>query len=74
MININKLTPQATILFENNDEKLLLKTGLNITIITDETEHDEVYTGCIQWVTEDEIQLENKHSIKFEYIEEIIIN
>lgn len=71
MKNINNLKPQSAIIFNDNDEEIILTTGNQVLLTTDETEHDKTYQGEITFINEDCIIIDNRIMIYWEYVLEI---
>lgn len=57
---------------KNEEETLVLKDGMRIKIITDNTDFDEVLEGEFTFVDDDTLDV-NGTLIHIDYIEEIII-
>lgn len=57
---------------KNEEEALVLKDGMRIKVITDNTDFDEVLEGEFTFVDDDTLDVDGT-SIHIDYIEEIII-
>lgn len=60
------------LVFIKGEEILILKDGVQIKVITDNTEFDEVLEGEFTFAYDDAIEV-NGTSIHIDYIEEIIV-
>lgn len=63
---------KEAVIFQNEDSVEVLFEGLNVKVTTDGSENEKELIGVIEWITVDEIKLEDEMNIPLDYIEEIV--
>ncbi len=68
----NNVEVSSALVFSKEGEVLVLKDGMKIKVITDNTDFDEVLEGEFTFVDDDTLDVDGT-SIHIDYVEEIII-
>lgn len=63
---------EQALVFTRGEEKMILREGAYIEVITDETDYDKTYTGEYKFIEDQRIKIDDEN-IPIDYIVEIKI-